>query len=84
MRNAGRGVAKVDLELLWTAMEGHRKALGFTSWNHVAVEVGVNNGTLRRIEHGVAPDAHNLAAIMWWLGERWWWIQPRPDPEEDT
>jgi len=46
--------------------------------------VGVNNGTLRRIEHGVAPDAHNLAAIMWWLGERWWWIQPRPDPEEDT
>lgn len=78
MRNAGLGCARVDVAKVWSAVQARREALGLTL-AQVAAQVGVNDGTIRRLELGQAPDAHNLAAILCWLGHSAWWIAPRAE-----
>lgn len=81
MRNAGRGCATVDVHALWTRVEQLGLASGKTTLGALSAEIGCSRSTLNRLSHGFAPDAHNLAAILFWIGERSWWILPKTPPD---
>jgi DNA-binding phage protein len=79
MRNLGRGIATVDVEAINAALHNQRLAYNLSGMAPLSEQMGIGRNTLYRMGYGIPPDAQNLAAILFWLGERQWWIKPRDD-----
>lgn len=83
MRNAGNGIARLDVNALYFAVQAEMGRRDLRALSAVAQECGLNVGPLYRMYAGSAPDAHNVCALLRWLGEDHWWMAP-PKTAQDS
>lgn len=79
MRNKGGGIARVNTMLLYDSIRVQMTSRGMTSQAQAAKAMGIDPGALNRLAYGSPPDSHNLAAMLAFLGEDYWWMQGRAD-----
>jgi transcriptional regulator with XRE-family HTH domain len=55
------------VEALYVALDKKRRA-EFMRWRDICEETGISPSTFSRMAYGGAPDVHNLARMLTWLG----------------
>lgn len=61
------GDAKLDVDALVAALDAQRQAKNL-SWRQLAVQSGVSQSTLTRMQQGKRPDVDTFASLVKWLG----------------
>jgi hypothetical protein len=75
----------VDVEMIYVRLRKAMIEREVTSLAALSAQTGLSATVVKRMSYGAAPDAHNLAALLHWLGEETWWIKPRtrsPDADD--
>ncbi len=67
----------MDVEQLYARIRKAMLERHVTSLAALGRELGVSTTVVARLAYGAAPDSHNLAALLHWLGEEAWWIKPK-------
>lgn len=67
----------MDVEKIHGALMRAGAQHGLTTYTSVARALGLSTNTLTRLGYGQPPDAHNTAAILYYIDGAAWWITPK-------